>query len=623
METEIPTPIKRPRASSGGKPPPNLKVVECIREFKLPRSFPSTIKLPPQKNGKKTALNTDGYKIINPAPLDQGQQVLSPILKKLKLKSPEGRDLGEFDVRILPQQNENEESNNSVSMDDGDNNDIQNNISEPKQTMVDNKAIMRPSTSVLKNGNNSHGTAIQYINNPNINQVTLSDTTQNNQIYVVGSDNWQFVNLNDHSYNLTSPINTLNTHIQTGQVVVNSEKEATINGTKSNDVINNPEKLKSRKNSTLSSVRLLNPATKNLKRTQSVVNNEKSIPAIMRRRGPIASMKTYNRIEPNLNENGKANKTTTATETSDYNKNNGDKTENTRHSFPLINSHGRVNLIRRGRKERNGFTTTLCANTNNLVLNEISPNLMKKTIEPISTRSNNNNNNNNDLTQNVIVDKSKIANNLSIVANALNQLDDEEIRNRALQALAECGLGFERFIPTKPPLDQTCIRDTGTQTNVFGIIDRNNDFIRVTGDTDSLVRLQEIERQIIVDDTKITKKITNEELEFTQKLDEMLGSRWVNKNSVEQIKDLLKVDPLVEKAYTLLERDFKNCKIYDKKGLLNIHKAVLKDQERTVKRQITVLRSCKESVDILTEDGRVKTSIFICLLKLIHLCFYL
>lgn len=627
MESDS-APKKRQRLlSTSSQPPTNISVVECVRQFALPQTFPS---MKPSKD------NSDVNGTVKPS-------AGSGKLQKLKLKSPDGRELGEFDVQILPKDTPATNKNGkkisfsletpimttSSPTDTIANRDSNTLVATATTPINSNQSSLLkvPPGSTYKSLNKNPYSAIKYVLPPSMKNVKAQMNEQSsvpsglliplgsnivtNPIYL---DNNQVLSSADNNEddNDSNEIVVKSGNgwrlLQKRPNSVTTMRNVQTNGVNRNIVINNKNGEKQtllRKGMSLLNTGQNSPL-RNIKNKNKIQANGKVNGHLMRIAGNKRTFdhgytiatgmnepKLINYIDNNSNgiinindDNLDSNTVYVVQNEDDLVDQDQDQVEkelenqSTKQSYTLTNSQGRVNLIRRGSNRNNNN------NSSNKYDGNVSP---TQTSRSSYLRD--------DLTDDEIASK------LSVVGEALSTVSDHDLRERALKALAECGIGMERFVPKKPPLNYLSVKESQTQTNVFGLLDENN-FISVTGDTDSIMRLQEIERQIIVDDTKVNKPSVDI-VKFKQDLDKVLDGDWVNKPNIEQVKELLKVNPLVEKAYKLLEREINNCKKYDENGLLSIHKAVLKNNERALKRHIMVLRASKETVDIPTKDGQV------------------
>ncbi|XP_072762477.1 uncharacterized protein [Anoplolepis gracilipes] len=200
-----------------------------------------------------------------------------------------------------------------------------------------------------------------------------------------------------------------------------------------------------------------------------------------------------------------------------------------------------------------------------------------------------------------------------IIKKAMDSVTDNELRALALKALADCGIGIERHVSKPLPEDLKAVHDTQVQTMVFGLLEPKS-FIFINKDLDSIQRIN----QISVHDIPSQNQLTNN-LHFNDSLlktplpmeqendfdiDNFLKQILEENSDAVKMKDTLSITKMrCKNIIEHLEKDFGSVKRYDKNGLLNIHNAVVSNNIHLVQRQLMVLKHCKESVDILTEDG--------------------
>ncbi|CAD6237486.1 GSCOCG00002337001-RA-CDS [Cotesia congregata] len=640
MESESAIPRKRARSSSSsGQPAPNLSLTECVREFALPQAYPSMAK---------------GNDSSSEAKAPAGATQKSMKLAKFKIKTKDGREL---DMKIMPQ-------NTPVTSLNGKTisfslakplirSDQPVNIITKGDTLVTTAtgtsdikpSMLASSQDIYKSLNKNPNSAVKYIIPPHLRGVKLlsdfnsrvnmpSRSNVTNSIYQLDDNN--IVVSNDDSIDLTGSSygegesNGIVMQQGRGWRVLKKEPERTVlrNVQNKSANITDDNNLNGQK-----------PAL--LRRGTSLLNRGKNLPF-----KTVKNANQSNIINKQVNSNGQpgsrliriaGNKRgfdhgyALAADISDQNMiniiddsngiinlddssnldgntvyvfQNDDlldqeqaeaevNVKNTPQSVPLVNSQGRVNLIRRGNNKSTNSSSNKLKKDGNP---RKSGSPMESYRSPYLRE---------DLTDEELSDK------LNVVGEALSTVSDGDLKMRALRALEECGFGMERFIPKKPPHNYLSVKDTSSQTNVFGLLDKN-DFIRVTGDSNGVERLHEIEKQLINGSKEVKRKPCTDTANFKEALDEMLDKDvWVDKTRVEQVKNMLKINPVVEKAYKILDRDLKNAKKFDENGLLNVHKAVFGNDPRVLKRHLMVLKVVKESVDIPTQDKQTSLELAI------------
>ncbi|XP_078042757.1 uncharacterized protein LOC144473070 [Augochlora pura] len=210
-----------------------------------------------------------------------------------------------------------------------------------------------------------------------------------------------------------------------------------------------------------------------------------------------------------------------------------------------------------------------------------------------------------------------------IIKEALISVTDEELRAKALQALADCGIGITKHVPITPPENLKTVRDSQVQTDVFGLLELDN-FILVTETTPTLARINQKNHSAtssMINSNKLPQDIDNQHNNqsldmhslFIEELDEINNYFNNNQNSVareveqiltDQACSLKNNQTLCEKVSRQLKYDFESLKNWDEKGMLSIHNAVIDDDIQEVKRLLLVLKACRMDIDVLTADDK-------------------
>lgn len=205
---------------------------------------------------------------------------------------------------------------------------------------------------------------------------------------------------------------------------------------------------------------------------------------------------------------------------------------------------------------------------------------------------------------------------LNIIKKAMDSVTDNELRELALKALADCGIGIERYVPIRPPKDHKAVHDTQVQTVVFGLLDPKY-FLLINKDFEDIHRLNQITLHDTPDqnpspvDNSHSNNITSKdpnviEPESPFDLDHFIEQFLKEDSDALKMKEALSVTRVrYNKLLDNLQKDFECVKQYDQNGMLNIHNAVISDNISLVQRQLIVLERCKQNIDILTEDGVV------------------
>lgn len=216
----------------------------------------------------------------------------------------------------------------------------------------------------------------------------------------------------------------------------------------------------------------------------------------------------------------------------------------------------------------------------------------------------------------------------NIIKKAMDSVRDNKLRALALKALADCGIGIERHVPIRLPEEHKAVHDTQVQTMVFGLLDPKS-FIFINKDLDSIQRVnqitlydmpnqdQSVTNGLYSNDSLFKAPVTTEQ-ESDFDLDNFIKQIVEENSDTVKMKETLSVTKIrCKNLIEHLERDFESVKRYDQNGMLNIHNAVVSNNIHFVQRQLMVLQQCKESVDILTENGMVSLFIYFFFLNLI------
>ncbi|KAL0106430.1 hypothetical protein PUN28_016268 [Cardiocondyla obscurior] len=213
--------------------------------------------------------------------------------------------------------------------------------------------------------------------------------------------------------------------------------------------------------------------------------------------------------------------------------------------------------------------------------------------------------------------QNNLVSSLDIIKKAMDSVTDNELRELALKALAECGIGIEKHIPVHSPQDYKAVNDTQVQTEVFGLLD-SKVFVLIDKNMESIQRITQknfhtIFKENLTDksnnshsnnniDQSKTSNIIENTLPFD--LDSFIDEYFDESSDAYKIREILsktktRCDGLLEH----LQRDFQCVKQYDQNGMLSIHNAVMGNNIFLVRRYLLVLKHAKQSVDIATEDG--------------------
>ncbi|XP_012226601.2 putative leucine-rich repeat-containing protein DDB_G0290503 [Linepithema humile] len=202
-----------------------------------------------------------------------------------------------------------------------------------------------------------------------------------------------------------------------------------------------------------------------------------------------------------------------------------------------------------------------------------------------------------------------LSNQYDIIQKAMDSVKDNELRELAMKALMDCGIGIQRYIPVHSLEQHKSVCDTQVQTEVFGLLDPKS-FILISKDIDNINRINQINLQDISDSQNLLS--TNDLYSHVDSTSKISEQDIFNVNFwkyFEENLDVTKIETTLSAAMKKyrnlvdhLQKDFESVKQYDQNGMLNIHNAVISNNIHLVQRQLMILKYCKESVDILTKD---------------------
>lgn len=672
-----------------------MQLVECVRKFRLPQQFPSTLKQA-MKQGIVNSMGSSPSILMPENTITSLSGVKFQIpskLQKLRILSPNGKDLGEFNVelrtdnplkgktitlrsvkksslspvlhskifpRILKQGTAKISKNNSIkSCSRSDSKEVnKNNASQKSTTLRINKIIGKEEDIETRNKE------VQACNS-DINEipVSLSETNCKQSLY-------QTIDSNNQKHIVCNGINNVNNCIKIPKITITEVNEITsaarvspheeiiestfpitnlklaVNSSDNNNVHKSKEYFKVSSGKCFTSVK----NTENVKIVTSLKNAVN-----FAQHNQINS----NLIENSLDSNGKENV-------------NNPKVINNRNKLFQVNSDVFLNNQAYKTMQKNIMTVipnneTFLFNQNTISTQEyniaISPAREKNIINVHhgkvlrDTKSDNiqsklvlkedpRNNSSSVLVNNPVqcvqesqpitntIDtivqldvqnknypinstQSDLSDQWNIIKKAMNSVKDNKLRVLALKALADCGIGIERHVPIRLPEEHKAVHDTQVQTMVFGLLDTS--FIFINKDLDSIQRIKQIslydvpsnQDQLLTNDLNHSNDflykaplINEQENDFD--IDSFIKQIFEENSDTLKMKETLSATKIrCKNLIEHLERDFELVKRYDQNGMLNIHNAVISNNIHLVQRQLMILEQCKESVDILTEDGTV------------------
>lgn len=232
----------------------------------------------------------------------------------------------------------------------------------------------------------------------------------------------------------------------------------------------------------------------------------------------------------------------------------------------------------------------------------------------------------------------KVQDCLNVIKEALTSVKDEDLRAKALQALADCGIGVPKQIPITPPDQLKTVHDSQVQTDVFGLLDKQS-FVLVKESMPTLERIKQTKRSAInpptanaetqtkpkeiqaykktvpcnpIDNVDLFPMWSSVPVDTTPDIANYFKQYFNNNNNVNRVKKVLSTPhSLYKKVATQLEKDYENLQQYDEDGLLNIHRAVMNNHLREVERLLLVLKASKVHIDVLTVDGHTSLELAI------------
>ncbi|XP_033221669.1 uncharacterized protein LOC117175928 [Belonocnema kinseyi] len=206
---------------------------------------------------------------------------------------------------------------------------------------------------------------------------------------------------------------------------------------------------------------------------------------------------------------------------------------------------------------------------------------------------------------------------MRILERALASVKDKSLREEALKVLATCKLGSERYVPVRPPPDSISVRETTTQTNIFGSLEPNcEEFVEVKEEVKGLRRIKKEQRNPSLFSkscnailTPVDENHTGDQ--YTKQLDSMLGNLDLDMAGVQEVNQIKEVlnkpfrsNERMNRIRNQIQKDVKMLSDYDENGLMGLHKAVMEDNSVAVKRLLMILKISKKDVDMKTLDGK-------------------
>jgi len=686
-----------------------MRPLECVRKFQLPRQFPSTV---------KQALKS-GMSIVKPVTPTLSDTMTMSLnlenrvpynLQKLRILSPGGRDLGEFNVELL---SADPTKGNTIMITKSNLKSVdkplilplspishtktlprilrQGTAKIPRRNLMeaiscsrdiswaDNTSVLQQQSTlnkVLLNGQNTEGkkTGKQMCNNGiNANKARSTGISSKHSLD-------QTVNSNNQKYIINNGTDNIDTRIKIEETE-NNEAETLLY----KKIIESPRSANSKKLTINFSNRNSIPLSgSNLKVSKgkciATIKNTENGKIVTSLKSAANLVQRYDRIDKNLNQNSLHNNSRKSFDKDavSYDRNNSFqiKSEIIPKAVSEIKTQNVMTIIPNNKAILFNQNAVLAQDCNSSLASTSTTNITK-VINHDTVRHNtkcNNMQNEGSKTGSRLVndgndrlvndgpvrrvsesqritniganvqsnaqsnDRSKdlpqkgLSDRLNIIKKAMDSVKDNELRDLALKALADCGIGIERYVPIHPPKDYKAVHDTQVQTVVFGLLDPKS-FILINKDLNDIHRLSQITLHDMPDDENLLpvddlNSNVVSDVDFVSKDSNIIESNVIESNVIErespfdldsfmeqfwkEDSDALKMKETLSmtkmRCNNLLEhlqRDFECVKRYDQNGMLNIHNAVISDNISLVRRQLMILQHCKQSVDILTEDGAV------------------
>ncbi|XP_053987758.1 uncharacterized protein LOC128881083 [Hylaeus volcanicus] len=689
MESMSPPPAKKIRSIN------DIKIIECRREFDLPVQFPSRVRI---------AKSSDAVKIKNgatPHVLNFGavknlkdstntETSVSENVKKLRIKSQDGKDLGEIQVKFLSHDLSTSLNSKIITLTKSKQAPKLNTTNQPVNFLaipikktgtlpMETQKPIAPNKIFLtfNQKSNVEGINQKLIHKPLIVTKSLNNIKQNDCVH-----NKKQLLISTNSHNIVHNIQSTNSvipkfvKIQTYKTLtpVNTQTNETILIKQSN--LNGTEKPVSKGNapeiSTGTNTSNVNKSSESMQHWQLA---KSKFPLVQCEKLPISKNKI------NINElsnffskidDSKLNSFCTDKKVGE------EKSRNNKNAYNIKSSNNAVRNVStqenpinsETQKKCNGIVQNIHQNKiilkhdsvitpddQNSIIKKDSNNAKEKdhTLSPLISKNvhdtqnvvhnvnnsptscligevcNDNNVQSTDSnSENISItcNTKDAENNVSkeekynIIKEALTSVKDKKLRSKALQALADCGIGIAKHVPITPPENLKTVHDSLTQTDVFGLFDIDS-FVLVKKETPTLERIKQIEHSTINTANKLNVQVepntrytnyidtdyflpslsTVPSLEDFNDIDNFID-QYSNENAnTKKVKQILSTPhSLYKKVESQLRRDFEAMLQWDDNGMLNIHRAVIDNNVREVQRLLLVLKASKITVDALTAD---------------------
>lgn len=669
---------KRGLQRIGGKP-----IIECRREFTLPHKFPSMIKTPKCNTmfEKFNASNTSVQSSLNG--LKSKKILTTNRITKLRIKTKDGIDLGEVKVQLLTSDQKNllnvpqivkvqQTSNVAGLSTSSQSNTVK--IVKPlgSQLCRETEKYTRESHCPAKRQFIVSPSKIPIARNKNMNVIQKHHT-----LTKVNKMNQSNSSLNDNEYKLLHNAAVSKKNIEPKKTLVLINKQEI----REEHISKNNEKCMENKNSDT----LKKTNTTDVKSFGSMIQlAESKFPIVRCERLQILPTKVnINKMKRQEKENNALSHENIRKRKRFFLKNDelnhsAKRIENASNNNSLIlesnENQKHASILKEPTKsdnnandldnddviicEKNEIAGQHCNNveeerctivpvSNKDVNNETQSIFVEKNTKPNFDR-NEIIRKNNLLNENPEIDirhdgekdiekKEKLSECLNVIKEALTSVKDEQLRIKALHALAECGVGIAKQVPIIPPERLKTVHDSQIQTDVFGLLDRQN-FVLVKETMSTIERIKQIERSIvnpcpimkeiqtqtemkIQTESKLHNSIYNTDLfsilegplmeipiQDTLDIDNYFNEFFNDNSDINKVQRILSTPhSLCKNVAAQLKKDYDELQYCDDHGMLNIHRAVVNNQLNEVQKLLLILRASKTSIDVLTEDGMVNS----------------
>lgn len=707
MDSLHPPPLKKYRRVTDI----NIPVLECKREFNLPHKFPSMINSSkcnfiPKDCKQITITNTEIHNSLNG--LNTKKTLATSGIKKLRVKTRDGKDLGEVKVQFLPQKNilntqkiihnqeiKNYKKNNAVNFPvaSKDNingllkslgsvsydRDLQEFPTEAQHCDVESQFIVKTITPrELSIAINKKSAEIQN-KNKSISKkqyilTKVNEISENDKLLLLSENGHKSLYDNSIAPKTMQLVNNNITSINKEKNEASFKKEECIFKNYKKNIMNRNNNI------------IIEPEI--LKKT-NISNLKNSMTQLAESKFPLVKCEKLSVSKTKVNANRISLKATDKKQCSNLNIDNCSNVFSSKKTFKSNNNicNSRINENKKYKTIMKNGTNIVQKNFNNKIndcneddviiiceknatsnnIKQYSNNTQKENYIPVNNKNidkkaqsifnevnnkldfyenrticNNDNILNNDSKFdetnvkeiNDNMKKEKLLECLNVIKEALTSVKDEELQIKALNALAECGIGIAKQIPITPLEKLKTVHDSQIQTDVFGLLDMKS-FILVKEDMPALERIKQIEHST-VDFLPIIKEVQTQtevqiqpktkqhnnmdliptwssiSLQDTLNLEDYFNKHFNDNNDINKIKKILSTPHyLYKKVSVQIEKDYEEMQHWDNSGMLNIHRAVLNNQLYELQRLLLILKASKTNIDVLTEDGMVNSYLFI------------